>query len=124
MQVSEVMHQEPICVDINDSLNKVARIMREEDVDVVSVLDGQRIVGIVTEKDISTAVDGPAAPENVPIAHVMSEDVITIAKESSLERAREKMLNNQLTQLIVTEGDLVIGTVNQASVNEALATNN
>jgi CBS domain-containing protein len=55
MHIRDVMTPNPRCVSPNDSIQNAARIMRDEDTGVVPVCDNGRAVGIVTDRDTSSA---------------------------------------------------------------------
>lgn len=119
MQVSEVMHQDPICVDINDSINKVARIMREEEAHFVPVLDDETFVGIVSLAEIELALNSQGLNSKMPIAHVMSEDLTTISSDITIDAALRIMEINQLHGLVVLEGENPVGLVTRDLLHEA-----
>lgn len=111
MQISEVMHQGLITVDINDSVKKVAAIMKEEDVGALSVMDEGKLVGFVTDRDIviSCVAEGHSLDE--PISNVMSEDVITIEKDRQLTDASKIMQVNNVSRILVTDNEKPIGII-------------
>jgi CBS domain-containing protein len=50
--VRDVMTANPECVSQSDSIRDVARIMKEQDTGVVPVVDGKKIIGLITDRDI------------------------------------------------------------------------
>lgn len=111
MQVSEIMHQGLISVDINDSVKKVAAIMKEEDIGAVPVMDEGKPVGIVTDRDIVITCVAEGHSTDDPISHAMSEDIITIEKDRDLSEASRLMQQNKVSRLLVLDNDKPIGMV-------------
>jgi CBS domain-containing protein len=56
--IRDIMTPDPVCVSEGDSIREVARIMAREDTGVVPVVDGKRIVGMITDRDALLAALG------------------------------------------------------------------
>ena len=79
MKVRELMTTEPITVEPKATLGEVATLMKQQDCGSIPVVDGGRLVGIVTDRDI--VVRGVAAgkdPKTQRVSEVMSADPVTI----------------------------------------------
>lgn len=111
MQVSEIMHEGVITVDMNDSIKKVAAIMKAEDIGAVPVMDDGIAVGFVTDRDIVITCLAEGYSIDGPISHAMSEDLITISKESDVKEAQRLMHENKISRLLVLENEKPIGIV-------------
>lgn len=111
MQVSEIMHEGVITVDMNDSIKKVAAIMKAEDIGAVPVMDDGIAVGFVTDRDIVITCLAEGYSIDGPISHAMSEDLITISKESDVREAQRLMNENKISRLLVLENEKPIGIV-------------
>lgn len=111
MQVSEIMHQGVISVDMNDSIKKVAAIMKAEDIGAVPVFDDGNAVGFVTDRDIVISCLAEGYSVDGPISHAMSEDLITITKESDVMEAQRLMEENKISRLLVIENEKPVGII-------------
>jgi len=111
MQVSEIMHQGIISVNINDSVKNVAAIMKAEDIGAVPVLEEGIPVGFVTDRDIVISCIAEGYSVNDPISHAMSEEIITIDVESDVSEACRLMQKNKVSRLLVMEDEKPIGMV-------------
>ncbi|HEY3054735.1 MAG TPA: CBS domain-containing protein, partial [Thermoanaerobaculia bacterium] len=84
-QVRDVMTPNPKTVTEKDSVLDVARIMRDQDTGVVPVVDGRKIIGMVTDRDIVVrAVADGKDIKNVRVNDVMSKQVRTVNEDASV----------------------------------------
>ena len=104
MKVSEVMTPNPRTVGPDDSLQKAAQVMRDEDTGVVPVVEEGRVTGIVTDRDIviRAVADGDF---DATVADVVTDDVICATPEMSTAEAAELMSEHQIRRLPVTDDD-------------------
>ncbi|MBA2406069.1 MAG: CBS domain-containing protein [Bdellovibrionales bacterium] len=111
MQISEIMHQGIISVNINDTVKNVAAVMKAEDIGAVPVMEEGKPVGFVTDRDIviSCVAEGHSLDE--PISHAMTDDLITIDCESEVHEASRMMRENKVSRLLVMEDEKPIGMV-------------
>jgi predicted transcriptional regulator len=103
MQISEVMHQGIVTANINDTVKKVAAMMKEEDIGAIPVVEDGRPVGFVTDRDIviSCVAEGHSLDE--PISQAMTEDVLFIEQTKDLEEASRMMKENKVSRLLVVD---------------------
>jgi len=110
MQVSEVMHKGVNTVQINDSLKKVASLMKREDIGAVPVYKNERPVGFVTDRDIVISCVANGHPADDPISLAMSKDIVSVRESDDIERATQLMRDNQVSRLLVLDaGEQPVG---------------
>lgn len=110
MQVSEVMHKGISTVQINDSIKKVAALMKREDIGALPVYKNERAVGFVTDRDI--VISSIANGHNVddPISNAMRSEVISIAEDEDVALAKKIMKEKQISRLLVVDkGGVPVG---------------
>tara|TARA_Y100000310_G_scaffold330535_1_gene402375 strand:+ start:67 stop:474 length:408 start_codon:yes stop_codon:yes gene_type:complete len=116
MQVKEIMHNvAKISSDI--SISEVVGIMDEKSIGSVLIEEDNRIIGIMTERDILRKI--VAKKENPDILRakdIMSCPIITIDIEEDIEVASRKMCHHKIRRLIVTENDEIIGKITANSI--------
>jgi CBS domain-containing protein len=116
-KVQDVMTTRPRAVTPQTSLSDVAELMETDDVGAVPIVDGDRLVGIVTDRDIVVrAIAKGKDPRGMPAAEVSSRDLVTVNPEDDLSDALKLMAQYQVRRLAVTEGERLVGVVSQADV--------
>ena len=117
-KVSDVMTQRPRAVTPQTPLSEVAEVMESEDVGAVPVVEGDRLVGIVTDRDIVVrAIAKGKDPRGMPASEVSSRELVTVNPDDELSDALELMAQYQVRRLAVTaEDERLVGVVSQADV--------
>ena len=111
MNVSEVMTPNPRTVELSDTIQDAARIMREEDTGAVPVVEEGRVVGMVTDRDIviRAVADGDF---EATIDDIVSDDVVCATAEMTTAAAAELMGEHQIRRLpVVDDDENIIGIV-------------
>ncbi len=118
--IRDVMTSNPTTCETSATVTDVARVMAQEDVGPVPVVEGGRIVGIVTDRDLVTRVIAEGRdPTSTTIGEIVSSDLVTVQPDSSLDEALQLMARNQVRRLPVVEGEQLVGIVAQADVARA-----
>lgn len=103
MQVSEIMHKGITAVNINDSVKKVAELMKREDIGAVPVLEGERPVGIVTDRDIFINCVAGDYDLNGSIDHAMTGDVVCVTEDQDVAEASKLMAERKISRILVVD---------------------
>ena len=117
MKVRDLMTRQPTTVEPNTTLGEVATLMKQEDCGSLPVVEGARLVGIVTDRDI--VVRGLAAgkdPKTSRVSQVMSADPVTIGPEAEIDEARKVMADRQIRRLPVVEKGALVGIIVTAQI--------
>jgi CBS domain-containing protein len=94
------------------SLQQVAEMMREGDMGSIPVVDGGKLVGIVTDRDIVVrAVAEDHAPSDVTVGEICSVDLVTLRPDEPIDRAVQLMREHAVRRLPVTEDGVAVGVV-------------
>lgn len=109
MKVKEIMTRDVISVSPQTPVTEVAKLMKEYNIGSVPVCDGNRIVGIVTDRDIVIRdVAYGKNPSEVVARDVMTAGLTTINAENDIHDAARVMAEKQIRRLpVVEEGRLV-----------------
>ena len=100
-----------------DSLADAAQRMKEEDVGSLPVVEGDRLIGIVTDRDIIVrAVAERVDPQSIYVGDVASRDVVTVEPEQDLDDALALMARHRVRRLPVVEEGRLVGMLAQADV--------
>ena len=117
-RIRELMTENPKTVSSDATVVEAARVMREDDVGLVPVVDGDRLVGTVTDRDIAIRIVAEERdPNNTTVRETASTDLVTIDPEQDLGEALRLMAQHQVRRLPVVEEDgRLVGIVAQADV--------
>ncbi len=115
--VKKFIHKKIVALDAEQTVEKTAKTMREEQIGSVLVTEKDEPVGIVTERDILyRVVAGGKDPGKLKLMDIMSSPLITVDANSSVKEAIALMVKNQIRRLVVKEDRKIIGVVSQRAV--------
>jgi len=116
--IKDVMTSNPCSIDAEKSVAYAAKMMREEDVGLAPIVEGDKLIGMLTDRDIAIRVVAEGSnPEQVKVADVASKQVVTIDPQQDLDTALRIMAKHQVRRLPVVEEDgKLVGVVAQADI--------
>ena len=115
--VRDAMTEEPHSIGASASVVEAARLMREGHIGSLPVTEDERLVGMITDRDITTRVVAEsAAPETTSVGEVYSRDLISVEPDHDLDEALELMARHQVRRLPVVENGRLVGVVAQADI--------
>src|SRR6188472_4525906 len=111
------MTSNPTSCSSQDSVADAAKAMSREDVGPIPVVDGERLVGLLTDRDIVVRVVAEGRdPHSTTVGDVASSDLATVSPDEDLDRALQLLAERQVRRLPVVEGDRLVGIVAQADI--------
>ena len=141
MKVAEIMTREVLTVTSDTPLAKVTSLICLHQFSGMPVVDGDRVVGIVSEKDILKALyptytefyDDPVRSRDFeemetryrdmsqrPVEEVMTHNVIVVSPDEPILKAASTMILKKVRRLPVVEGDRLVGIVSQGDIHRAI----
>ena len=102
------MSRDLLSVEPGLTLTEVAKRMVDKDVGAVLVMEGERLVGILTERDVLRAV-ARGIDDSTAVADYMTRNPETLEPDESTEHAAVLMIHGGFRHLPVTDGDEVVG---------------
>ena len=130
MRVREVMNGAVLSVTASTPVTEVRRLMERGRIRHVLVMDGTRLEGIVTDRDIRLNLPSPATTLSVwemngllaklTAGEIMTISVVTISPDRAVEEAAQLMVDHKFGALPVTEDGRVIGIVTETDLLRAL----
>ena len=107
--VGEVMRKEIKKVDMDDTVEKAARIMRDERIGSVVVTGEKNVKGIVTTSDI--VYKHVAAGSSGKVKDIMSKNLVTIDPRKTIEEAARLMVKEQVEKILVFDMGRLVGII-------------
>jgi CBS domain-containing protein len=116
--IRDVMTSNPRSLESGSSAVDAARLMRDQDVGILPIVEGDKLVGTVTDRDIVNRVVAEGkAPESVTVGEIASRELVTIDPQQDLDDALRLMARHQVRRLPVVEDDgTLVGVVAQKDV--------
>jgi CBS domain-containing protein len=118
--VRDLMSSNLRTVDSNASIMDAAKMMRDQDVGMIPITDGDRLSGTITDRDIAIRVVAEGRDtSSTNVIDVASRELVTIDPQQDLDEALRLMAKHQIRRLPVCEEDgRLIGIVAQADIAE------
>lgn len=111
-KIRDLMSKDIVCVDKNASIVEAARLMRDEDIGDVIVLDNGRAHGMLTDRDIVVrALADRKSPDNTRCGDICSTNLRTLSPEDPIDQAVQMMRDNAIRRLPVVEKGVPVGFV-------------
>jgi len=111
--IAEIMTKASVSESPSDSLKAAAARMWSQQTGSLLVMDGDDLVGIITERDIMKAVAQGTDVDSTPVSSIMTTGVLTVAPDSSLHEAARLMALRWIRHLPVLDNGAVVGMVSQ-----------
>jgi CBS domain-containing protein len=116
--VRDAMTGDPRSIGASASVVEAARLMREKNIGSLPVTDEERLVGMITDRDITTRVVAEAADlQALSVGDVYSRDLISVGADKDLDEALQLMARHQVRRLpVVGDDGSLVGVVAQADI--------
>lgn len=118
MKVSEIMTRNPESAQVTDSILDVASMMRDLNVGFMPVLDGDTLVGVITDRDITIRAVAEAMDiENSSIGEIMSSDLHVVSPDTDVDEAASIMEEFQIRRLpVLDENGMLVGVLSLGDI--------
>ena len=117
IRVSEVMSRNPIRVKSSLSAEEGARIMSDKGISSLLIEEGEKIIGIVTERDMVTKIAAKGLmPGNIKLKEIMSSPLVLLDGDSPLEAAAELMWKKKIRRIPVMIGTEIAGILTENDI--------
>jgi acetoin utilization protein AcuB len=115
MVVAEIMSKNPFAVQVTESIDKVMAMLREADIRHLPVLEGDTLVGIISDRDVRSyelpallELDDPKRARNLlktPVGDIMSSDVVSVNPETDVGELIDLMIEQKIGAVPVVDPD-------------------
>jgi acetoin utilization protein AcuB len=131
MLVKNWMSKKVITVEVNDSMQVAMRLLREHDIRMLPVMNKNKLVGIVTDRDLKKASASDATTleihellyllTKIKVKDIMTKDPITVPPDYTVEETARVLLENKISGApVLDKSGKVIGTITQSDLFRVL----
>jgi len=115
--VRDAMTENPHSIGHSASVVEAARLMRAQDIGSLPITDEEKLVGMITDRDITTRVVAEGADATkTSVGDVYSRDLISVEPDRGIDEALQLMARHQVRRLPVVENGRLVGIVAQADI--------
>ncbi len=116
IQVGDIMKKQIISIDSSASIQDAAKMMTDSKVGCLVVIDKNRPVGIITERDFVTKVTALEKSPDMPAREIMSSPLISINQKETVEKLANLMKEKKIHKVPVVDGDKLVGIVTATDI--------
>jgi CBS domain-containing protein len=112
MRISDVMTREVATVNADQSAQEAASFMLQGDAGSIPVTDGERLIGMITDRDIAVRGVAHGRGPDTPVRELMTSGLICARVDDSVEDVAKKMAEAQVRRLpVIDESENLVGIV-------------
>jgi CBS domain-containing protein len=119
-RVEDCMNPHVVTVPASATLDQAAQAMVERRVGSAVIMDGNDLVGIITERDVLRAVGRSLIPWTTPVSECMTSDPRTIPPDTTAGAALSLMLSHNFRHLPVVNDGTLLGIVSLRALAERM----
>jgi CBS domain-containing protein len=116
-KITDSMTANPCAIEADKPVSHAAKMMRDEDVGFAPIVEGDRLIGTLTDRDIAVRVVAEGRdPNETLVRDVATNNLITVEPEDDLDEAMRLMARHQVRRVAVVEDGRLVGVVSQGDV--------
>lgn len=117
--VRDLLKGDPVTVEASATVEEAAKLMDEKDIGNVLVVENDEVQGIVTDRDIVVRVIAKGNGPDASVREACSTDVETIAPDTSIDEAIQKMEQGNVRRLPVVDDGKPVGVISLGDLAQA-----
>lgn len=124
MRARDLMTAEPVRLRADATLREASGLLALADVRHLPVVDGDRVVGMVSERDVLGTLlpqaAGKASLAAPSVRDVMSEEIVAVPPDATLAEVIDKLIDHRVGAVLVLDGDSLLGIVSYVDMLAAM----
>ena len=117
--VRHAMTEAPVTLGPDMNAFDAAGLMRQYDVGVIPIVEGEKFIGLVTDRDLVMRVLADRKdPAEVRLGDILTKSPVTVSSDAQLSEARDLMAEHKIRRLPVVKGDQLIGIISMGDISQ------
>lgn len=119
MKISECMTRDVQVAQADQPIRKAAQFMLKTDAGSIPVCEGDRLIGMVTDRDLAVRALAEGRGPETPVREIMTDDVVCCFEDEDVEIAAQKMSENKVRRLPIVSrnGEKLVGIVSLGDIS-------
>lgn len=116
-KVRDLMTSNVVTIEPSASVVDAAKRMIQQEKGPLPVVEGDRPVAMVTDRDIIARVVAEGRdPSSLTVNDIATTDLVTIGPDQDIQEARQVLAQRELDRVLVVEGDRLVGILSEADI--------
>ncbi|MFL0196090.1 CBS domain-containing protein [Clostridium sp. WILCCON 0269] len=111
MKVKNIMTKSVASLNPDDTVQKAAQVMQENNVGSIPVCQGGKVIGIITDRDISIRAEVTEGAGSKTVRDIMSSNPVTVSPDMDVQDVSRIMSERQIRRVPVVENNNIVGIV-------------
>ena len=115
--IEDSMTSNPTTIEPTATAQEAAKIMKSEDIGSLPIVEGDQLVGVITDRDLAIRVVAEGRGTDTAVGEIASNDIVAVDPQQGIDEAARLMAEHQVRRLPVVEEDgKLIGILAQADI--------
>ena len=116
MKAQDIMSRNLIIMDDNTSISEVARIMKEKDIGFIPISNDNKIIGVITDRDIVVNAISNKCNLDTPVKEYATKNVISVNIDDNVSKILNVMRKNKVKRVLVNDEHKLVGIVSFSDI--------
>lgn len=116
MKAQNIMSRNLIIMDDNTSISEVARIMKEKDIGFIPISSDNKIIGVITDRDIVVNAISNKCSLDTPVKEYATKNVISVNIDDNVSKILNVMRKNKVKRVLVNDEHKLVGIVSFSDI--------
>jgi CBS domain-containing protein len=117
MKVKDIMSTDVVCLSRDDTVERAAQLMDQNDIGSIPVCDGSTVVGIVTDRDIALRSVGAGGDGRQTVGQIMTMGPVVANPEADVHEAAKLMSEHQIRRIPIVQQGSLVGIVSLGDIS-------
>lgn len=116
MKAQDIMSRNLIIMNDNTGISEIARIMKEKDIGFIPISNDNKIIGVITDRDIVVNAISNKCDLDTPVKEYATKNVISVNMDDNVSKILNVMRKNKVKRVLVTDEHKLVGIVSFSDI--------